>query len=238
LQATFSSLLHPQQLLSSFQVASTNLGWFLISIVSVYYFLLDSEKLRAWAFRAVPNAYQRDAQRLYDRIAAVWEAYFRGQIVLMAFVGMLTGVSMTGVGLPGASLIGLLAGIFDIIPSVGPALVALIATIVAFFEGSQYLGIENLWFAVLVLGVFLIIQGLENVWLRPRVMGARLHMHPALIFIGVIGALALSGVLAALLVVPAMSTVGILGHYLLRRILAQDPWEISGQITADEGGES
>ncbi|NOH12799.1 MAG: AI-2E family transporter [Chloroflexi bacterium] len=224
-QDSFIDLLNPQQVIAFLQTTSTNLVWVLISIVSVYYFLQDSAQLRRWVLGLVPGPYRQDARRLYRLIKDVWEAYLRGQLVLMLFVGIITGVTVAAVGLPGASLIGLLAGLFDIVPSLGPALAAVIAIVVAFFQGSNFLPMSNFWFAILILLLFVGIQTLENIWLRPRIMGPRLRLHPAMVFIGVIGALALSGILVALVIVPIMRTGGILGHYLVRRILQLDPWE-------------
>ena len=68
-------------------------------------------------------------------------------------------------------------------------------------------------------------------------MGPRLQLHPALIFIGVIGALALSGILVALVIVPIMRTAGILGRYFVRRILLLDPWDGANQEAFHVGSE-
>jgi predicted PurR-regulated permease PerM len=224
IQAALADLLHPTQLLAIFQIVSANLVYVLIALVSIYYFLLDAERLRDWIIDLFPAAEHSDVQRLYERIRLVWGAYLRGQLILMFFVGLLTGLAMAVVGLPGAAFVGLLAGLLDIIPSLGPAIAACVAILVAIFEGSLFLRLDPLSYAILVSVIFIAIQTLENVWLRPRLMGTRLHLHPLLVFIGVIGALALSGILAALIIVPVMSSVAIIGHYLWRRILGLDPW--------------
>jgi len=235
IQAALSDLLHPTQLLVIFQTASTNLVYVLIALVSVYYFLHDAERLRDWIFGLLPLSERPDVERQYERIRLVWGAYLRGQLILMFFVGLLTGLAMAAVGLPGAAFVGLLAGLLDIIPSLGPAIAAFVALLVAVFEGSLFLGLDPLIYAIFVGVIFVAIQTLENVWLRPRLMGARLHLHPLLVFIGVIGALALSGILAALIVVPVMSSAAIIGRYLWRRILGLDPWKVRDTPSEDVG---
>jgi len=96
--------------------------------------------------------------------------------------------------------------------------------LVALFLGSTYLALPNLWFAVLVLGLYLLIQQVENIWLRPQILSHSLRLHPGLVFVGVIGALALQGVLGALLIVPLMASFGILGRYLHCKMLGKEPW--------------
>ena len=62
-------------------------------------------------------------------------------------------------------------------------------------------------FALLVLTVFTSIQIVENVWLRPKIMGDKLRLHPALILVGVLGSLELAGALTALVIVPVMGSL-------------------------------
>ena len=195
-----------------------------IILIVTFYLLLDWDKLREWMIRLAPPNYQPDARRLYGRIKDIWQAYLRGQLTLMVVIGILTGVSLAVVGMPGAAALGLLTGILDAILSVGPVVAMIIAAIVAWFQGSTYLMIDNLWFVVIILGIYGLIQGLENVWLRPRVMGRQLNMHPAIVFLGIIAALTLVGAVGALIVLPVMGTVGVLGSYLRCRILGLDPF--------------
>jgi hypothetical protein len=128
------------------------------------------------------------------------------------------------VGLPDALLIGILAGALDVIPSLGPIIALVIATLVALFQGSYYLALSNIWFALLVFGLFFLIQIVENIWLRPRILSHSLRLHPALVFVAIIGALALAGVVAALVIVPVIKSSEVLGSYLIRRMLGLDPW--------------
>ncbi len=206
------------------RATTTNVAWILIVVVTTYYLLQDWPRLRDWMFGIVPVDYEDDVRRLYRQIRSVWQLYLQGQLRLMILIGVLTGFGTAAVGLQGAWLFGLLAGIFDVVLSVGPAIVMVIAGIVAFFTGSTFLPIPNFWFAILVLGIFGIIQMVENIWLRPRVMGQTLRLHPALVFIGVIGALALSGILMALIVVPLMGSAIVIARYLYCKILNIDPW--------------
>jgi predicted PurR-regulated permease PerM len=85
--------------------------------------------------------------------------------------------------------------------------------------------------------VYTLIQQVDNLWLRPRLLGDRLALHPGLIIVALLGALGVSGVLGALLVVPLLATLKIIVRFFYRRIYGSSPWddpESPGQLS-DEG---
>lgn len=77
---------------------------------------------------------------------------------------------------------------------------------------------------VLIL-VYALVQQVDNLWLRPQLMGKRLHLHPGVVFVGLVGALALSGFLGALVVVPMIASVKVIGRYLHSKLLGLPTWE-------------
>lgn len=210
--------------LGTLPTLTTNLLWILLILFTVYYLLRDGQRLIDWCVTLVPTSYHYHAHRIIDEVNQVWSSFLRGQLVLMVIIGVFSGVAAWAVGLPGAVIIGIVAGVFDLIPSLGPTIATLIAMAVAFIEGSTLLPVSNWVFALIVGGVFILIQQAEAVWFRPAVMGRRLRLHPALIFIGVFGALAISGILVALVIIPVMSTIGILWRYTTTRLKGLDPY--------------
>jgi len=214
----------PDLLITALAATSQNLVWVLVVVVTTYYLLLDWTKLREWLLGLVPPDYKGDAERLYREVRRVWNHYSRGQLRLMFVVGLLTGIASAAIGLPGAFAFGVLAGLLDVILSVGPFIVTIIAAIVAYTAGSTYLPISNFWFMILVVAVFSGIQLLENIWLRPRIMGEQLRLHPAVVFVAVISTLAMAGVLTALIIVPLLGSAIVLGRYLYCKISNTDPW--------------
>ena len=97
----------------------------------------------------------------------------------MFVVGLITGILLAIVGMPAAAALGVLTGVLDAIMSIGPALAMIVAALVAWFQGSTYLPVSDGVFVLIILGVYAAVQALENVWLRPRIMGRRLQLHPA-----------------------------------------------------------
>jgi predicted PurR-regulated permease PerM len=77
---------------------------------------------------------------------------------------------------------------------------------------------------VVLVIVYALIQQVDNLWLRPLWMGQRLRLHPGIVFVGLVGALALSGFLGAIIIVPMMASIKVIGGYVHCKLLGQPPW--------------
>jgi predicted PurR-regulated permease PerM len=219
LQETSNEFFKPDRIFRVIKGATANLVWILVILVTTYYLLLDWEQLREWFFGFITPPYQEGVRHLYDQIKMVWHAYLRGQLLLMTFVGLISGMVALSIGLPRAALIGLIAGLLDFIPSVGPIAAAAVAAFLAWFQGSNFLAISNLWFTILVVSLFSLIQLIESIWLQPTIIGHRLRLHQGIVFIAVLGALSLGSALLALIIVPIIGSLRLIGGYLYREFI-------------------
>lgn len=210
--------------LAVLETTSTSLAWLLVILVSSYYFLLNGARLCQWLIDLAPESEQLHLSRLVQEIDIIWRAYLRGTVVLMIIVGVIFILAWVAVGLPGAVALGLLTGFLTVIPDLGPAIAAILAVLVAFFQGSDYLPISNFWFAILVFAIYFVLIQIKAIWLRPRIMGRYLHMNEGLIFVAIIGAVVLWGILGGLIIVPVIATFGVIGRYLRCRLLGISPW--------------
>jgi predicted PurR-regulated permease PerM len=165
---------------------------------------------------------------LYKRIRRVWMAYLRGQIVLMLIVGVVFTIAWSVLGIPGALVLGVVAGLFTLVPDVGPFLAAILAVGVALLEGSTWIPVSNFWVAMIVFAVYLVLIGLKNFLLRPIIMGRSVHMNEGLVFIIIIVATILEGILGALLVVPIVASVVVIAGYIQCKVLGMPPFEDDG----------
>lgn len=220
----------PENAFHILEATTINLIWGLVILVTTYYLLKDWTLLRDWVFALIPAAYQSDAHRIYQEIRRVWQGYLRGNIVLMLIVGVVFTLAWTAIGLPGALLLGIITGLFTIIPDLGPAIAAALAVLVALFEGSTYLNISNLWFALLVSGIYLLLINIKGFWLRPIIFARSVHMHGGVVFVAIMAAVVLQGILGALIVVPVMASAGIFGGYIYRRLLGLPPWPVEDEV--------
>jgi predicted PurR-regulated permease PerM len=216
--------LRPERVFSLLQEVSTNIVWIIIVFITSFHLLRDWPRLREWFFGLFSEQYGPDLRHLHQDVKAVWQAYLRGQLLIMTILGILSGIGAAIVGLPGALLLGFLAGALAIIPSLGPTIATGIAALVAWTQGSVYYDLPNLVIALIVVGIFVSIQSFEGFWLTPRIMGRRLNYHPGLILILIVSTLFTLGALMALIIVPLMGSLDLILRYARYKRAGLDPW--------------
>jgi predicted PurR-regulated permease PerM len=221
----------PEEALALLESTSINALWILVILVSVHLFMSEWPNMRDWLIKLAPQAYRYEVHELYKRLRNVWMAYLRGQIVLMLVVGIVFTIAWAIIGIPGALVLGALAGLFTLIPDVGPFLAVALAFGVALLEGSNWIPLSNFWVAGIVAATYLVLINLKNFFLRPIIMGRSLRMNEALIFISIMIATILEGIMGALLVVPVLASVAVIMEYLRRRILGLPAFEEDGEDT-------
>lgn len=218
----------PEEALALLETTSVSILWFLIIIVSVYLFLSEWASIRDKLIEFAPSAYHADMRELYKRLRRVWMAYLRGQIVLMIIVGIVFTIAWFIIGIPGALVLGMLAGLFTLVPDVGPFIAVALAAGVALLEGSNWIPLSNFWVAGIVAVVYLVLINLKNFLLRPYIMGRSVHMNEGLIFIAIMIATILEGIMGALLIVPMLASAIVVFEYLRRRVLGLPPFADDG----------
>ena len=218
----------PERFLQLLETTSVGVLWFLVILVSVHLFLSQWPAMRDWLINLAPPPYRLEVEELYNRVKRVWMAYLRGQIVLMVIVGVVFTIAWLILGIPGALVLGVIAGLFTLVPDVGPFLAMVLAAGVALLEGSTWIPLSNFWVTGIVLIVYLVLINLKNFFLRPYIMGRSVHMNEALVFIAIIIATILQGILGALLVVPVLASGIVIGGYIQRRVVGLPPFEDDG----------
>ena len=221
----------PEDALQFLETTSVGVLWFLIILVSIYLFLSEWERMRESLFDFIVPDYRWEMEELYARIRRVWMAYLRGQIVLMIIVGVVFTIVWLVMGIPGALVLGMLAGLFTLVPDVGPFIAVVFAAGVALLEGSRWgplAELPNFWVAGVLVAVYLVLINLKNFFLRPIIMGRSVHMNEGLIFIAILIATILEGILGALLIVPLLASAVIIAGYLQRKVLGLPAFEDDG----------
>ena len=198
-------------------------------LVLGFWLLKDVIKLQRMVMNALPPEYREDVQHLSRELGDLWMAFLRGQLVLGLVIGLATWIIMTILGLPNAAGLALLAGVLEFLPTVGPGISGLLGTLVALFQGSTWLPLGELPFALVVMIAYVIITQVESVYLIPRLIGRRVQLHPAVTFTGIISAALVFGVLGVLLITPTIASVRTLLRYIFRKLRDLEPFESSLQ---------
>ncbi|MBN1953468.1 MAG: AI-2E family transporter [Anaerolineae bacterium] len=203
---------------------ASGIFWLVFILLSAFYMVKDGDRIIGWLDDLAPLSFREDLVALRLRITEVWNAFLRGQLLMALFLMVITTVVAAAVGLPNALALGILAGAMEFIPNLGPIIAAVPAVLLAFFSGSSWLPLSNFWFAVLVLGLYLIIQQIEGNILLPRIMGQSLNLHPLIVLVAIIGGGSLAGILGVLIAAPMVATARVLIDYLFCRLTDRDPF--------------
>ncbi len=165
-------------------------GAFTLAVIIVF-LLLDKEAIGKGYLKLFPPKYREQAKNITESISHKVGGYVRGQLLLMFAVGLLTAIGLKIINMEFALLLGIIAGVMEIIPIVGPVLAAVPAFIVALAQDP--------WLALWVIVVYLIVQRLENHILTPMILGTFLEMHPLIIIIAILVAASTLGVFGVIL---------------------------------------
>lgn len=195
-----------------------------IFLVSIY-MSLSVHTYRDAFLAALPEDYQPEIAVLLERIVRVWNAFFRGQLTLMLAIGVMSWLGLTILGIPGALSLGIVAGLLEIIPSIGPLIATIPAVIVALLQGSNYLPFSPLVVALLVVGFYVLLQQVENTVIVPRVLGDAVDLPPLVVITGVLIGTTIAGILGALLATPVIATLREILRYIYRKLLGEDPFQ-------------
>ena len=167
---------------------------------------------------------RRDTDRILSKFDQIWRAYLRGQIVLAFVIFLAVWLSLSLLGVQNAFGLGVLSGLLEFLPVIGPLVGTVTAATVAFFQPVNYLGLDPLVYTLLVIGVMILIQQIENNLLVPRIVGGALNLHPLVIIIGVFMGAALAGLIGAILAAPVLATSKLLGTYAWRKMFDLPPF--------------
>jgi HAD superfamily hydrolase (TIGR01509 family) len=204
--------------------AVSGIIWFFFILVVAFYVSRDGERIGRFVSERVPDDWRPEFGRLWRELALIWDSFVRGQLLLALTVGVIVWISMTILGIPNAPVLGLISAVFEFVPSIGPVLAAVPGVLFALVVGSSWIPLPNTWFAVLVGFVYFLIQQVENLYLLPRVVGARIRLHPVVVIVGALAGNAIAGILGILLAAPTIACARVLVGYALRKLFDQEPF--------------
>lgn len=200
-------------------------GWAILIFVLSIYLIIDLPRLGDIVKDAVGQpGYYQDVDRLLRQTGIIWHSYLRGQTILAVTMAVLFTIVLTILGVRYSLVLGLLAGVLDYIPYVGPITVVTLSTLVALFQGGNWLGLSPIWFGLIVLLAGVILQQVEGNWLNPRILGEALGLNPMLVMIAAIMGGSLAGILGMILAAPVLATLKLLGTYTWRKMLDLEPF--------------
>ncbi len=207
----FSTNLQPVlEEIASFSVSiiSSFLDVFFILFI-VFYLLYDFRNIRQMLIRILPNPYRTIGEDIIGIVDRNFGNYIRGNIIRCTIVGLLTGFVLFAVGMPYSFLLGIIAGLLNIILYIGPYIAAVPALILSFSPHTPS--------PVIVILIYLIVQIIDGVLLSPLLLGQAVKLKPITVIISLLIGQQLAGILGMILSTPVAGIIRSLLEYFDRK---------------------
>ena len=199
----------PSLIINSVSSILSGVGTLMISLVIGLYMLFDFNNIDSYLIKLIPDKYENDVKDLINQIGTEIRKYVNGTLLVaaMVFIGDSLGFAILGLKAP--LLFGLLCGITDLIPFIGPYIGGIAAVIVGFSQ-STFIGIMTIIIVVVV-------QLVENYILQPVVMSKTMKLHPVTIIIGLLIFGHFFGIVGMVLATPCMALCKVVYRFFAKK---------------------
>lgn len=187
---------------------------FALGPVIAFYVLVSLPRLQHWVHRLIPPRHRAEAIEVGSKLHLVVGGFIRGQLLVALFVGIVTSIGLALLGLPFWLLVGVTAGVTNMVPLLGPFIAGALGVSIALVS-------EGVGLAALVMLVMIVVQQLDNQLISPLVMGRNVHVHPLVVLLALVIAGTVYGIIGLLIAVPSVAAGSVLvRHFWETRV----PW--------------
>ncbi len=182
--------------------------WIILIPVIAFFFLKDINIFKSSALRMFPaGRWRYQAEVFFYDLNRTLAAYTRAQLISCMLIGTICTIAFYAFSVPYALMLGVMAGILEFIPLVGPLIIGLTAIAICLFYSP--------WQALYV-GIFLLIlRGIHDYITYPRIVREGIHLHPIAIILAVLAGAEVGGVLGVFLSIPVVAILAVLYKHIL-----------------------
>lgn len=195
----------PSMIMNIVGVVFSGLGTMAISLVVGLYLLFDFNNATDHLLKYIPKTHKYEIETLINQIGEELRKCVRGTLTIACMVFVCDSLGFALAGLKAPILFGLLCGITDLIPYIGPYIGGAAAVIVGFSQNPMT--------GIIVLSVAVIVQLIENYVLQPVVMSKTVELHPVTIIIGLLIFGHFFGIIGMILAMPIMSLIKVVYRF-------------------------
>lgn len=188
-----------------FSFASTVVELIVVPFIT-FYMMKKGGQFIQFFIELFPDRFQGHLRQLFDEMHGVLNAYIRGQLMLSALMAFLVFLGMFLLDIPYPLVIGLLAGLVEMVPVIGPIIGAIPPVLLGLLKGTGVM--------VQVIVFYVIVQQLDSHLIMPKLMGQVIDVHPVAIIAGVLVGGHLFGVLGMMVSVPAVAVLQIIVRHM------------------------
>jgi predicted PurR-regulated permease PerM len=188
------------------------LPWLVLIPILSFFFLKDADSFRRSVLAMLPRGRLRwRGDEFFQDINSTLAAYTRAQLTACLLVGAICSIGFALIGLPSPLVLGLMAGILEFVPLVGPLVVAILAAGLALLHW----GFGMAFVVLLFLGVLRVV---EDYLIYPRLIGQGIHLHPLAVILAILAGAEIAGVAGIFLAIPVIAVLTVsYRHWLEHR---------------------
>ena len=213
-------------LLGSFATGAAAVIGRILFLLLISYFILAETK-GAWdkIIDIDLPGYGEDLRRFGLELNRIWNAFLRGQLILMLIAIIAYTFLLSIFGMRFVIGLALLAGLARFVPYVGPWVTWITYFLVALLQGQTIFGLSPFPYAVIVVGVALLTDTVIDNFVVPRIYANALRVHPAAVLVAILVSAAWLGLIGVVLAAPVLATLKLFWNYAFQKLFDRDPWE-------------
>ena len=196
---------------------------FLVFLIATFLLLRDAPRLYEFVRRNLPSRQRREIVQVLGETNVMLGRYIRGQFLLVVLMSTVTTIALTLLGVPYSVLLGVLTGLLETIPFVGPITAGALACLVALGHPNPF-GWSQLIYVGVVATMYTILRHAEDYLVIPTVIGRAVRLHPAIVIFSLLTGGAVFGLIGIVLAVPFAATLRLVLIYVGAKLRDEDPF--------------
>lgn len=195
----------------------------LIFLIATFLTLRDAPRLLSFVQRNLPQQHRQEILHVLRDTNVMLGRYIRGQLILVVLMSSVTTIGLTVLGVPYSVLLGVMTGILETIPFVGPITAGAIAVLVALGHPNPF-GWSQIAYVGVVAAMYTILRHAEDYLVIPAIIGRAVRLHPAIVIFALLSGGAIFGLLGIVLAVPVAATLRLVLIYIGAKLRDEDPF--------------
>ena len=196
---------------------------FLLFLIATFLMLRDAPRLLEFIRRSVPRDHRVEILHVLSDTNVMLGRYIRGQLILVLLMSSVTTVALTILNVPYSILLGIMTGLLETIPFVGPITAGAVACLVALGHPNTF-GWSQLAYVGVVAAMYTILRHAEDYLVIPAVIGRAVRLHPAIVIFALLSGGTVFGLLGIVLAVPVAATLRLVLIYVRAKLRDEDPF--------------
>lgn len=191
----------------------------LLTPMFAYFMLADGRMMARRLLALVPNSLFEPALNLHYRLNEQMGGFIRARFLEAAIVGLVVWVGLRISGFPYASLLGVVAGVTNLIPYIGPIIGAVPALLIALLSTDALIYDSLSWTLTVVSSIYCFAQLIDLAFIIPMVVARIVNLHPVTVIVVIIIGSKIMGVLGMVISIPVASAIKLIVHSVYENVI-------------------